>query len=44
MIEQEKKRQRIYDLLKAKTKPMLFCLPYTRQKEFFFTEKEIFKE
>ena len=41
MIEQEKKLQRIYDLLNAETKPKFLCLPYTKQrKNFFFTEKE----
>ena len=47
MSEQEKKRQRIYDMLNAETKPNFLCLPYTKQKFFFFfffTEKELFKE
>ena len=43
--EQEKKRQRIYDLLNAETTPKFLCLLYTKQrKTFFFTEKELFKE
>ena len=40
MSEQEKKRQRIYDLLNAETKPKFLCLPYTKQRKIFFTEKE----
>ena len=36
MSEQKKKRQRIYDLLYAKTKPMFPCLPYTKQRKFVF--------
>ena len=34
MSEQEKKQQRIYDLLNAKTKPKFLCLMYTKQKDF----------
>ena len=36
MSEQEKKRQRIYDLLNAETKPNFLCLPYTKKRIFFF--------
>ena len=36
MSEQEKKRQRIYDLLNAKTKPKFICLLYTKQTKFFY--------
>ena len=43
MSEQERKRQWIYDLLNAETKPKFLCLPYTKQGHFF-TEKELFKE
>ncbi len=43
MSEQEKKWQRIYDLLNAKTKPKFLCLPYTKQRKNF-TGKEPFKE
>ena len=43
MNEQEKKRQRIYDLLKTETKLNFLCLPYTKQK-IVFTEKDLFKE
>ena len=43
MSEPEKKRQRIYGLLNAKTKPKFPCQPYTKQ-EKGFTEKELFKE
>ena len=38
MCEQEKKWQRIYDLLNAETKPKFLCLPYTKQRKIF-TEK-----
>ena len=49
MIEQEKKRQRIYDLLIAETKPKFLCQTDTKRKGvlffFFFLEKEfLFKE
>ena len=30
MNEQEKKRQIIYDLLNAETKPKFLCLPYKK--------------
>ena len=43
MSEQEKKWQRIYDLLNAESKPKFLSLPYTRQGKNF-TEKELFKE
>ena len=43
MSEQEKKHQRIYDLLNAESKPKFLCLPYTKQRKIF-TEKELFKE
>ena len=43
MSEQEKKRQRIYDLLNAETKPMFLCLLYTRQRKKN-AAKELFKE
>ena len=43
MSEQKQKRQRIYDLLNAETKPDFLCLPYTKQRKFF-TEKALFKE
>ena len=33
MSEQEKKRQRIYDLLNAETKLKFLCLLYTKQKK-----------
>ena len=35
MSEQEKKRQRIYDLLNAETKPKFPCLLYAKQGNFF---------
>ena len=43
MSEQEKKRQRIYDLLHAETKPKFLCLPYTKQRKKI-PEKGLFKE
>ena len=51
MSVQEKKRQRIYNLLKAETKPKFLCLPNTKQKKKNkktkkknnFLEKELFK-
>ena len=44
MSEQEKKRQRIYDLLNAETKPKFLCQPYKKQIVFFFTEKELLRK
>ena len=38
MSHQEKKRQRIYDLLNAETQPKFLRLPYTKQRKNF-TEK-----
>ena len=35
MNEQEKKRQGIYDLLNAKTKTNLLCLPYKKRRKIF---------
>ena len=38
MSEQEKKQQRIYDLLNTETKPKFICLLFTKQKKkIFFT-------
>ena len=39
MRERAKKRQRIYDLLNAETKVKFLCLPYTKQRKTFLTEK-----
>ena len=39
MSEQEKKRQRIYDLLNAETRPQFLCLPYTKQRKRIFKGK-----
>ena len=46
MSDQEKKWQRVYDLLNAKTNLKIvseiigfLCLPYTKQKELFFLHK-----
>ena len=36
MRGQEKKWQRIYNLLDAETKPKFLCLLYTKQRNFFF--------
>ena len=44
MSEQEKERLRIYELLYAETKTKFLCLPYTMQRFFFFTEKNLFNE
>ena len=41
MSEQEKKRQRIYDLLNAETKLKLLCQLYTKQRKIF-TVNELF--
>ena len=39
--EQEKKWQRIYDLLNAENKPKFLCLLYTKQRKlFFFLQKK----
>ena len=43
MSEQEKKQQRIYDLLNAETKPKFLYQSYTKQRKIF-SEKELFKE
>ena len=40
MTEQEKKRQRTYDLLNAETKPKCFCFVYGRQKLFLLYTKQ----
>ena len=39
MSDQEKKWQRIYDLLNAETKPKFLCLSYIKQKKKFFLRK-----
>ena len=39
MSEQEKKRQRIYDLHNVKTKPKFLGLPYRKQREFFHRKR-----
>ena len=44
MSEQEKKRQRIYDLLNAETESNSLCLPYTKQRKKCLQKKELFKE
>ena len=43
MCDQEKKRQRIYDLLNAETKPKFLSPLKTKQRKISFTEKENFK-
>ena len=40
MSEQEKKWQRIYDLLNTKTKPKFLCLLYRKQRNIFFLLKK----
>ena len=39
MNEQEKKRQRIYDLLNIKTKPKFLYLPRTKQRKIFLSKR-----
>ena len=39
MSEQEEKRQRIYDLFNAETKPKFLCLPYTKKWKHFLQKK-----
>ena len=39
MSEQEQKRQRIYELLNAETKPKFRCLLYTKQRKYFYRKK-----
>ena len=43
MSEQEKKLQRIFDLLNAETKPKFLCLPYTKQRKTFIYRKRAFQ-
>ena len=40
MSEQEKKRQRIYDLLNAETKPKFLCLAYTKEIKKCYRKEE----
>ena len=42
MSEQEKKQQRIYDLLQVETKPKFLCLPYTKQRKKPLQKKSFF--
>ena len=44
MSEQEKSRQRIYDLLNDETKPKFLCVPYTKQRKFFLQKKGFLRE
>ena len=46
MREQKKKRQRIYDLLNAETKPKSLCIPYTkpRKASFFLLKKSFWRK
>ena len=44
MSEQKKKQQRIYNLLNAEIKPKFHYLPFTKQRKFCITEKDLFKE
>ena len=39
MSEQEKKQQRIYDLLFAETKLKFFYLLYTKQRKIFYIKR-----
>ena len=44
MSEQEKKRERIYDLLLAETKPKIFLSTVYKAKKFFFIKKGFFRK
>ena len=46
MSEQEKKRQRLCDLLNTETKPKFLYQPYTKQRKlfFFFTERAFLRK
>ena len=44
MSEQEKKQQRIYDLLDAETKPKFICLPYTKTKKKISLKKRFLRK
>ena len=44
MSEQEKKRQEIYDLLNAETKPKFQSLPYTKQRKNFLQKKSFLRK
>ena len=39
MSEQEKKGQKIYDLLNAKTKPKFLCQPYIKHRKIFYKKR-----
>ena len=39
MSEEEKKQQRIYDLLNAETRLKYLCLPYTKQRKTFYKKR-----
>ena len=41
MKEQEKKWQRIYDLLNTKTKSKFLCLLYTKQRKIFYRKGKV---
>ena len=44
MSEQIKKRQRIYDFLKAEFKATFLCLLYTKQRNFFLQKKSFLRK
>ena len=44
MSEQEKKRQGIYDLLNAETKPNFLCLSYTKQRKKNLLKKSFLRK
>ena len=44
MSEQEKKQQRIYDLLNAETKPKFLCQLYTEQRKNFLQKKSFLRK
>ena len=39
MSDQEKKRQRIYDMLYAETKPQFLCLPYSKRRKKIYRKR-----
>ena len=44
MSEQEKKFQRIYDLLNSETTPKFLCLLYTKQRKIILQKKSFLRK
>ena len=44
MCEQEKKRQKFYDLINTETKPKFPCLTYTNQIIMFFLKSKFLRK